>query len=354
MENINNITYGCLTENDIDDVLELQKLSYNENLLESKETFLSIINSYQEGCFYLRNNDKLLAYFITHPENINNLPPLLNNTYSTKENNMCSVQFKFVTNKFEFSQTLLGADQIYNKFDLQSTHIYYFHDLAVHPSARNLKIGSLLMYLAIKIPIINKFDKIALTAVQNADKYWEKFGFNIVNDNININSLVSYGDNAVVMISSISSMLNKLYSLGLPSLIFVYIIQLKNNKYYVIKSTELLDSLEINEFNSIEWLYYNPIINFKEYTEIRIFENDINEDTIVIELMQKYGINHVRGGSFKTLNISIDNTYKLFNSITKELNKCFLCMQNHNVNMCKLKNKYHYQYLLMLYEIFPN
>ncbi len=313
MAYINIIKQDYLTENDIDQVLEIQKLVYNKDLLESKETFLSMINNYPSGCLCLRDENKLLGYFITHPENINNLPPSLNlNIHSNNENN-----------------------------------IYYFHDLAVHPSARNLRIGSTLIFLAVKIAIINKFDKIALTAVQNADKFWNKFGFIPITIEKKT-SLLSYGPDAVVMISSISTILNRLYNLGFPSLVYVYIIKLKNNKYYVKKSNILtLDSLE---FNNIEWLYYNPIINLKE-SKIRIFENDINEDTIVLELMQIYGVNHVRGGTFQTLNISIDNAYDILCEIKIENNKCYLCGENHSINKCKLKNKYDYNNLVYFLEL---
>ena len=74
MEYINDIKYDYLKENDIDTVLEIQKLVYTKDLLESKETFLSMINNYPSGCLCLRNNNIILGYFITHPENINNLP----------------------------------------------------------------------------------------------------------------------------------------------------------------------------------------------------------------------------------------------------------------------------------------
>ncbi len=42
---------------------------------------------------------------------------------------MCSVQFKFVINKFEFSQTLLGSFQIWSKFEIKSTHIIMNKDI---------------------------------------------------------------------------------------------------------------------------------------------------------------------------------------------------------------------------------
>ncbi len=313
MNNIKLPLVYFIKENDIEQILEIQNLVYTEDLIESKESFLSMVHKFSEGCIYLTINDLIVGYFITHPENINNLPPALNSNYNININ-----------------------------IHIEN-NIYYFHDLAVHPLYRNLQIGSILIYNAVKIAIINKFNKIALTAVQNADKYWNKFGF--IKINTNNKNLLSYGSNAVVMITSINTILNKLYNLGFPSLIYVYIIQLKNNKFYVIKSNKLLESLE---FNNIEWLYYNPIINLQELTEIRIFETDINEDDIVLELMQKYGVNNVRGGTFITLNISVGNTFNIINKLKKELNKCYLCAKNHQVTDCKLKNKYDYQYLLML------
>ncbi len=316
---MDNIKLDIIKENDIEQILEIQNLVYTEDLIESKESFLSMINKFQEGCIYININNLIVGYFITHSENINNLPPNLNSNYNINMN-------------------------------IQIHNIYYFHDLAVHPLYRNLQIGSILIYNAVKIAIINKFNKIALTAVQNADKYWNKFGF--VKININNKNLLSYGSNAILMITSINIILNKLYNLGFPSLIYVYIIQLKNNKFYVIKSNKLLESLNINseEFNNIEWLYYNPIINLQELTKIRIFETNINEDEIVLELMQKYGINNVRGGNFKTLNISVGNTFDIINKLKKELNKCYLCAKNHQVTDCKLKNKYDYQYLIMHFQ----
>lgn len=305
-----------IKENDIEQILEIQNLVYKEDLIESKDSFLSMINKFPEGCIYITINNLIVGYFITHPDNIINLPPALNSNMNINNQN----------------------------------NIYYFHDLAVHPSYRNLQIGSILIYNAVKIAIINKFNKIALTAVQNANKYWNKFGF--VKININNKNLLSYGSDAVVMITSINIILNKLSNLGFPSLVYVYIIQLKNNKFYVIKSNKLLESLDIDsqEFNNIEWLYYNPIINLQKLSEIRIFETDINEDDIVLELMQKYGINNIRGGTFKTLNISVGNTFDIINKLKKELNKCYLCGQNHLIIDCKLKKKYDYQYLIMLFK----
>ena len=81
-------------------------------------------------------------------------------------------------------------------------------------------------------------------------------------------------------------------------MVYIYIIQLEHNKYYVKKSNfniyeidSVIKELDINE----EYLHFHKpieIIEFRDY-------DDINEDIIVIELMQKYGVNNVRGGTLE-------------------------------------------------------
>jgi hypothetical protein len=106
-------------------------------------------------------------------------------------------------------------------------------------------------------------------------------------------------------------------------MVFIYIIQLEQGKYYIGKTNNPQFRLE-NHFNSngSEWT--------KIYKPLRVIEvkpncDDYDEDKITIQYMDKYGINNVRGGSFVSVKLdksTIDTLNKMRNGTN---NKCFIC-----------------------------
>jgi hypothetical protein len=104
---------------------------------------------------------------------------------------------------------------------------------------------------------------------------------------------------------------------------FIYILQLKNKKYYVGKTSNPNFRLE-QHFNSSgsQWTKtYNP------YKVIEIIPNcdDYDEDKYTLKCMEKYGINNVRGGSFCELKLNKNNLETIKKMITSSTNKCYIC-----------------------------
>ena len=106
-------------------------------------------------------------------------------------------------------------------------------------------------------------------------------------------------------------------------MVFIYIIQLEQEKYYIGKTNNPHFRLE-SHFNSngSEWT--------KIYKPIRLLElkpncDDYDEDKITRQYMDKYGINNVRGGSFVSVKLeksTIDILQQMSNGTN---NKCFVC-----------------------------
>ena len=106
-------------------------------------------------------------------------------------------------------------------------------------------------------------------------------------------------------------------------MVFIYIIQLEQGKYYIGKTNNPQFRLE-SHFNSngSEWT--------KKYKPLRVIEvkqncDDYDEDKITRQYMDKYGINNVRGGSFVSVKLeksTIETLKKMSNGTN---NKCFVC-----------------------------
>ena len=106
-------------------------------------------------------------------------------------------------------------------------------------------------------------------------------------------------------------------------MVFIYILELENKKYYVGKTTNPDFRLE-QHFNSSgsQWT--------KKYKPIKILElkpncDDYDEDKYTRMYMDAYGINNVRGGSYvqiKLDKVTIENLQKMNRGTT---DKCFLC-----------------------------
>lgn len=116
-------------------------------------------------------------------------------------------------------------------------------------------------------------------------------------------------------------------------MVFIYILELENKKYYVGKTTNPDFRLEqhFNSFGS-QWT--------KKYKPIKILElkpncDDYDEDKYTKMYMDKYGINNVRGGSYvqiKLDKVTIENLEKMNRGTT---DKCFLCGEKgHFVKDC--------------------
>jgi hypothetical protein len=125
-------------------------------------------------------------------------------------------------------------------------------------------------------------------------------------------------------------------------MIYIYVLELENNKYYVGKTKNPKIRLE-NHFNN------NGSMWTKKYKPIRIIEvipncDDFDEDKYTIKYMSIKGIDNVRGGSFCRMILSNDNLSTIKIMINGSTNRCYNCdskehyakdcNQNHN-NTCE-------------------
>jgi hypothetical protein len=117
-------------------------------------------------------------------------------------------------------------------------------------------------------------------------------------------------------------------------MVFIYILQLQNGKYYVGKTSNPSFRLE-QHFNAdgSNWT--------KKYKPIKVIDiipgcDDYDEDKYTIQFMEKYGINSVRGGSFCEIKLSDTNISTLNQMIRGITDKCYICGRNdHFANDCK-------------------
>jgi hypothetical protein len=109
-------------------------------------------------------------------------------------------------------------------------------------------------------------------------------------------------------------------------MVFIYILQLENKKYYVGKTSNPDFRLE-QHFNSSgsQWTK-----KYKPYKVIEIIPDcdNFDEDKYTLKFMGKYGINNVRGGTFCELKLNKDNIETIKKMINGSTDKCYICGEN--------------------------
>ena len=106
-------------------------------------------------------------------------------------------------------------------------------------------------------------------------------------------------------------------------MVFIYILLLELNKYYIGKTNNPDIRLDYHfNSNGSEWT--------KIYKPIKVYEiipncDSYDEDKYTLKYMEKEGIDNVRGGSFSQIKLS-DEQIKLINQMIKGASdKCFNC-----------------------------
>ena len=121
-------------------------------------------------------------------------------------------------------------------------------------------------------------------------------------------------------------------------MVYVYVLKLEKNKYYVGKTENPSIRLE-KHFKSGGSLWT------KKYKPIKLIELIPNcdayvEDKYTIKYMEKYGINNIRGGSFCEIKLNDNNISTLKQIITSVTDRCYICGNNdHFATDCETKSK---------------
>lgn len=124
-------------------------------------------------------------------------------------------------------------------------------------------------------------------------------------------------------------------------MVYIYILELEQGKYYVGKTYSPFDRI-LSHFNGkgSAWTKkYSPV----EIHSVLPDMDDYDEDKYTKIMMDEYGIENVRGGSYATININKHLVSRTLDSIN---DNCFRCGRNgHFANNCYAKKHIEGYYL---------
>ena len=103
----------------------------------------------------------------------------------------------------------------------------------------------------------------------------------------------------------------------------VYTLKLREGKYYVGLTNNV--DRRLNEHNSGKGSAWTK--KYKFVSVISTVKGDaMDEEKRTLEMMEKYGVQNVRGGSYTTLKISVNDETKAKQTINSIFNKCYTCV----------------------------
>jgi hypothetical protein len=136
-----------LTNDDILEVMSLQRQVYTKNLQEDITVFIQILNVFPSGVFGVFEGDNLAGYLFSHPYLLNQIKPLNSQLYLTGKENC-----------------------------------FYLHDMAISPYYQGKGLTKQLFERFLLTAKNNVFEIQCLVAVQNSADFWGKFGFKRITD----------------------------------------------------------------------------------------------------------------------------------------------------------------------------
>ena len=114
---------------------------------------------------------------------------------------------------------------------------------------------------------------------------------------------------------------------------YVYILELANNKFYIGRTTNIHQRLADHSCGqgSVWTRLYPPLDVF----DILVDCDPFDEDKYVLKYMAMYGIDAVRGGSFSTIELSNSTREHINKCIQTATDACYYCgCTDHFIHTC--------------------
>ncbi len=125
-------------------------------------------------------------------------------------------------------------------------------------------------------------------------------------------------------------------------MVYIYILSLQCNKYYVGKTINPESRIEnhIDSKGSAWTKKYKPI----SIAELIPDCDEMDEDKYTLKYMKEKGIENVRGGSFCERDLSVETVAIIEKMINASSDKCYLCGKvGHFAKKCKLRKRKTYK-----------
>ena len=106
-------------------------------------------------------------------------------------------------------------------------------------------------------------------------------------------------------------------------MVFIYVLELENNKYYIGKTKN--PNFRIKQHFDTSGSYWTKKYNPIKITELISNCDNFDEDKYTLKYMEKYGIDNVRGGSFCQLKLPKNNLETIQKMINGSTDKCYNC-----------------------------
>ena len=116
-------------------------------------------------------------------------------------------------------------------------------------------------------------------------------------------------------------------------MVYIYVLKLTSNKYYVGKTTN--PSFRLKDHFTENGSSWTKIFKPIKLYELRSDCDSFDEDKITLQYIKKYGIDNVRGGSFCQYKLSKNSKETINNMINGSTDKCYKCGEaGHFANNC--------------------
>ena len=118
-------------------------------------------------------------------------------------------------------------------------------------------------------------------------------------------------------------------------MVFIYVLELINKKYYIGKT-------DIPEFRLDAHFDNNGSAWTKKYKPQNILEiipdrDEFDEDKYTKIYMKKFGIDNVRGGLYSQINLNRDQLISIKREFISSMDECFGCgLNGHFIKNCKV------------------